>query len=164
MSDLELDERALAHANAPRPRTELPPDGGERPGAKKKSRTATYVGVGVLVVGIFLSLGVAAWVWAGRELERATGLDLPEADDLPLELPDGMKTPHAMLFVETTPSGASVYAGDELLGTTPLGVDNPYQPGAKYELRIEKPGYATQRVPAVGGKQLKLDLKLSKGR
>jgi hypothetical protein len=164
---LELDESALAAARRSGAREVVPSAPVERRETPPRRRWP-WVLAGAVVLALALITGAGA---AGYRL--ADGLLRELVARLPETLSFGEAKPHgphvlepglagAVLVIDSTPSGADVYLGDERLGTTPLAVDNPYAEGERFQVTVKKPGYRPARLDAAGGGPARLEVTLER--
>jgi hypothetical protein len=137
---LELDERALADAFKARD-SRLP---ASRRGLAKAVLKA---------VALLLALGgIGALLWA-----RAPQI-LAFVESLVAERPQGAYGT-ALLRIESTPPGAQVLLGDQLLGETPYLGDNDLPAGA-HRVRLIKSGYQPATASFEGGRDVELKINL----
>lgn len=142
-SELEFDERAFAHAFGPAPAQ----DGGPR---RARPRLGRWVGA-ALVLALAAAGSAGAWNYRG---ELARWLE----SHLPRERPRG-DWGTAMLRIDSSPSGAEIRLGDELLGQTPYVGDNDLPPG-EYRVRLLKQGFREASISFEGAKDAHLSVPL----
>jgi hypothetical protein len=79
--------------------------------------------------------------------KSAPKLDAQIAPTPPPVAPTPVAAPRRTLRVESTPSGATVQAGEKVLGVTPLSMDvDPTQLPSPLTLTLSAPGFAAQEV------------------
>lgn len=121
--DLDLAERFM-----PRPPAEPPPEAAaaESSGAGRRlARTASRLARAAVLLGVVAAIGVGGWFG----VKRLAALWSPKA-----------RPPAIAVTFVSEPAGARVIVGGEVLGLTPLSLDNDW-PEGPIPVRIEKSGY-----------------------
>ncbi len=80
---------------------------------------------------------------------------------LPGVLAKAVKGEPKLLSVDSVPSGAEIWLGSELLGTTPFIGTNDY-PDGEYRLKLVRGGYRTAEVTFTAGRETRLKVPLKK--
>ncbi len=137
---LDLDEQAFAHA--------FKADD-SMPAASRRSRVKPLL----KALAVLLALAATgALLWAqGPQI-------LAWVKSLAAERPQGAYGT-ALLRVESTPSGAQVFLGDQLLGETPYLGDNDL-PAGVHRVRLLKSGYEPAAASFEGGRDAELKIRL----
>jgi hypothetical protein len=161
---LELDERALASIRS-RSRegiaATVPVE--RRPRPRRRRWPWLLALVAALLFAGAAGLGAKAWLVAEGLVEQA--LSRLPGDGKRSGKPPGERLlapgiAGAILMVDSEPSGADVFLGDQYVGVTPLAVDNPYPDGERFEVTVKKRGYLEARLAADGGEPAHLEVKL----
>lgn len=112
------------------------------PSPLPRRRSGFPLGVAILVV-VVAALGIAVWrIWPGVGTARP---------------PPGA---NAVKF-DSEPVGANIVVSGEVLGTTPLVMDNDF-PDGRIDVRLEKPGYRPWIGKFEGGKPAEVSATLKR--
>lgn len=173
-SRIELDESALAVvplAGA----VPVPPPVAEVEEENPASRRRRWPWI--LAILVVLLLGASVSLGGGARARRAVGAffdrlfaSSPEDSEAPRDDRDDGKRERSLppglageiLMIDSVPSGARVYLGDELLGVTPVAIDSPYDDGESFEVVLKKAGYEPAVLQAKGGGPTHLEVKLKR--
>lgn len=107
-----------------------------------------------------IALGAFVLLVAGGAALVLWGGGLPRR--LLRELPAQLRPEPAILTIDSSPSGATVYVGAQALGETPLARENDFAPGAAIPVRVVKAGYRPWSGTFQGGAPVQLEVKLQR--
>lgn len=107
------------------------------------SRKRVWYAAAFATTAVVLAMGFGMWLAQQRRMERVLS----------------MQEPLPMLTIKSTPSGATVFSGEDKLGVTPLRLDPPDGVPAIYQIRL--PGYKHREIEHTPlGKPVEFDVKL----
>ena len=154
---LELQEREPV-----RDRDPLPPEP-ERPEPRRAPRFGVFLIAAAVVLALFLAAGLLRRPGTGIAAPTSPAAEAspPPAAEEPAVAAERAATAGA-LTVESEPSGATVFLGNEDVGKTPYLGSNGFPRGTKVKVRVALEGYRPWAGTLVGGADTTIKARLQR--